>query len=242
MNLTKNSSDTATLAAPVKRHVLVVDDDDDARLLAAEELVDFGFEVTEAASGEAAQERFTTRRPDLVILDLGLPGIGGLDVLKWLRADGNVPVIVLTGRGDRSDRVIGLELGADDYVVKPFDPRELVARVNAVLRRGMPAPTDTTLDFGDLIIDTVSRDVKRDGELLDLTAKEFDLLAFMASSPRRVFSREQLLDHVWHSSADWQDPTTVNEHIHRLRRKLEVVPHTPRWIVTMRGAGYRFTP
>jgi DNA-binding response OmpR family regulator len=234
--------DSAAIARPNSRRVLIVDDDAEARSLAAEELVEFGFVVTEADDGESAEHQIKTRRPDLVILDLGLPGIGGLDVLKSVRADGNLPVIVLTGRGDASDRVVGLELGADDYVVKPFDPRELVARVNAVLRRGTGEPESATLDFGDLVIDTISRDVHCHGELLDLTAKEFDLLAYMAGSPRRVFTREQLLDHVWHSSTEWQDPTTVNEHIHRLRRKLEVDPGEPRWVMTMRGAGYRFTP
>jgi two-component system phosphate regulon response regulator PhoB len=224
------------------RRVLVVDDDAEARLLAVEELADFGFTVAQASDGESAERQIRTRRPDLVILDLGLPGIDGLDVLKSVRAAGNLPVIVLTGRRDASDRVVGLELGADDYVLKPFDPRELVARVNAVLRRSTSHPTSTTLDFGDLVIDLISRDVHCRGELLSLTAKEFDLLACMAGSPRRVFTREQLLDDVWNSSTEWQDPTTVNEHIHRLRRKLEVDPGTPRWIITMRGAGYRFTP
>lgn len=223
------------------RRVLVVDDDADARWLAGDALVEHGFEVTEAGDGQEAKVQIEARPPDLVVLDLGLPGIGGLDVLKWLRAICDVPVIVLTGRGAQSDRVVGLELGADDYVVKPFDGRELVARVNAVLRRGRSA-SGNKLDFGELTIDLQTHDVSHLGELVDLTAKEFEVLAFLASSPRRVFSREELLNQVWGSSAEWQDPRTVNEHIHRLRRKVESDPASPRWIVTLRGAGYRFIP
>lgn len=223
------------------RRVLVVDDDPDARWLATEALVEHGFEVSEADDGHGATEQLQGRSPDLVVLDLGLPGIGGLDVLKWLRATSDVPVIVLTGRSEQSDRIVGLELGADDYIVKPFDPRELVARVNAVLRRGRDDRRNS-LDFGELTIDLQTRDVTCSGELVNLTAKEFDVLACLARSPRRVFSREELLDKVWGSSPKWQDAGTVNEHIHRLRRKIEPDPGAPRWIATMRGAGYRFTP
>lgn len=223
------------------RRVLVVDDDVDARWIAGDALVEHGFEVSEAGDGQEAKRHIEARPPDLVLLDLGLPGIGGLEVLKWLRATCDVPVIVITGRGAPSDRVVGLELGADDYVVKPFDARELVARVNAVLRRGRSDSGDK-LDFGELTIDLQTHDVSRRDELLDLTAKEFEVLAFLASSPRRVFSREELLNQVWGSSVEWQDPSTVNEHIHRLRRKIEPDPASPRWIVTLRGAGYRFIP
>jgi DNA-binding response OmpR family regulator len=227
---------------PVRaRRVLVVDDDADARWLVAEALVEHGFEVSEAEDGHRAQALVEGRSPDLVILDLGLPGISGLDILRWLRTTGDVPVIVLTGRGDSSDRVVGLELGADDYVVKPFDARELVARVNAVLRRGHESE-DLRLDFGDLVIDVRSRDVMVDGCEVELTAKEFDLLMCLASTPRQVYSRAQLLDQVWGSSVDWQDSRTVDEHVYRLRAKIEVVPSSPRWIATMRGAGYRFVP
>ena len=235
-----NSRPTHVQAARTRR-VLVVDDDADARWLAADALVEDGFEVSEAEDGHQAQEQFQARSPDLVLLDLGLPGISGLDILKWLRATSDVAVIVVTGRGEQSDRVVGLELGADDYVVKPFDQRELVARVKAVLRRGRGDSQDR-LDFGELSIDLQTRDVSRSGELVDLTAKEFGVLVCLASSPRRVFSRIELLDQVWGSSPDWQDPRTVNEHIHRLRRKIEPDPRNPRWIATMRGAGYRFTP
>ena len=223
------------------RRVLVVDDDPDARWLVTDALKEHGFEVSVAGDGHRAQEQVQGRSPDLVILDLGLPGIAGLDILKWLQATSNTPVIVLTGRGEPSDRVVGLELGADDYVVKPFDPRELVARVNAVLRRGR-VDSDVKLDFGELTVDLETRDVTCRGELINLTAKEFDLLACLAGSPRRVFSRAELLDLVWGSSPTWQGPGTVNEHIHRLRRKIEIDAASPQWISTMRGAGYRFTP
>jgi len=232
----------SSLPPPARsRRVLVVEDDADARWLAADALVEHGFEVSEAADGHEALEQFHSRQPDLVVLDLGLPGIGGLDILKRLRATSDVSIIVLTGRGDRSDRVVGLELGADDYVVKPFDSRELVARVNAVLRRGHGDRNDK-LDFGDLVIDLKTRDVSHNGELVELTSKEFDVLAFLARSPRQVISREQLLDQVWGSSPEWQNPSTVNEHIHRLRKKIEADPSSPRWIATMRGVGYRFIP
>lgn len=225
-----------------RRCILIVDDDPDARLLASEALQEHGFDVVEAADGEAALHLISCRAPDLVVLDLGLPGIGGLDLLKWLRDRGTLPVILLTGRSGQADRVVGLELGADDYIVKPFDPREMVARVNAVLRRGQSAPPSARLDYGELTIDLATRDVRCRGELIELKAREFDLLAFMAASPRRVFSREQLLEGVWESSSDWQDSSTVNEHVHRLRRKLETDSSEPQWIETVRGAGYRFLP
>ena len=225
-----------------RQRILVVDDDPDALWLVVDALAEHGFEVAQAGDGEQAKQQIGAHRPNLVILDLGLPDIGGLDILKWLRTKGDIPVIVLTGRSDPSDRVVGLELGADDYVVKPFEPRELVARVNAVLRRGRTAAADQRLDFGSLSIDLATRDVTLDGAFVDLTAKEFDLLAFLAAAPRQVFNREQLLDYVWASSSEWQDPSTVSEHIHRLRRKIETDPGRPQWIDTLRGAGYRFTP
>lgn len=225
-----------------KRRVLVIDDDAEARWLSADALIERGFTVTEAGDGIAAKLSIEHRPPDLIVLDLGLPGIDGLDLLKWLRHSGNLPVIVVTGRAEQSDRIVGLELGADDYVVKPFDPRELVARVNAVLRRGQSNESRPKLDYGELIIDLTTRDVSFNGTLINLTAKEFDLLSFLAASPRQVFSREQILENVWGSSSQWQNPSTVNEHIHRLRRKVEPGRSPQRWIETMRGAGYRFTP
>jgi DNA-binding response OmpR family regulator len=153
-------------------------------------------------------------------------------------------VIVLTGRSNEADRIVGLEMGADDYVVKPFSPRELAARVRSVLRRssGLEPHVDDVLHYDNLTIDLRCRDVEIDGEPVDLTVKEFDLLAFLASSPRQVFSREQILRNVWDSDPAWQNPSTIAEHIHRLRRKIEPDPASPRWIHTLRGAGYRFTP
>jgi DNA-binding response OmpR family regulator len=155
-----------------------------------------------------------------------------------------VPVILLSAKGHENDRILGLRLGADDYVVKPFSPGELSARVSTVLRRRSPpvALAAACLEFDSLRIDTTSREVEVAGKPADLTAKEFDLLAFLASSPRQVFSRGQLLSQVWASSSDWQDPATVTEHVRRVRKKIEVNPDRPRWLITVRGVGYRFQP
>jgi DNA-binding response OmpR family regulator len=151
-------------------------------------------------------------------------------------------VILLTARTEESDRVVGLELGADDYVVKPFSPRELVARVRSVLRRSVPSAAPQRLVFGELIIDTATREVSVNGHVVDTTAREFDLLAFLASSPRQVFSRGQLLQHVWKSSSEYQDPSTVTVHVRRLRTKIESDSEHPRHITTVWGVGYRFEP
>jgi DNA-binding response OmpR family regulator len=172
-----------------------------------------------------------------------LPEIDGYSILAELRKRDDIPVILLTARTEETDRVLGLELGADDYVVKPFSPRELAARVRTVLRRvgrsGPPTPSES-LVFDGLEIDGRSREVRVDGELVELTAKEFDLLAYLASAPRQVFSRGQLLEQVWDSSTDWQDASTVTVHIRRIRRKIERDPNEPRWITTVWGVGYRF--
>ena len=226
-------------------HVLVVDDDAELRDLLREVLAGHGYEVSECADGGRALELIDLRPPELVVLDLGLPNMNGLDVLRRIRDSSDLPVIVLTGRGDEIDRVVGLEMGADDYVVKPFSPRELAARVRTVLRRtnAYPAPDhEQVLVFDRLEIDVQCRDVRVDGSPVELTAREFDLLSFLASSPRQVFTREQLLQRVWSSDVEWQDPRTIAEHVHRLRRKIEPDPAQPRWIQTLRGAGYRFTP
>ena len=151
-------------------------------------------------------------------------------------------MILLTARAEEADRVAGLELGADDYVVKPFSPRELTARVRSVLRRATPRPVLGRLTFDGLTIDTASREVSVDGIAVDLTAREFDLLAFLASSPRQVFSRGQLLEQVWGSSTEWQDPATVTVHVRRLRQKIDADPQNPRWVTTVWGVGYRFEP
>jgi len=222
--------------------VLVVDDDEQVRRIVAWQLEAEGFAVDEAADGEQALTAIEAQAPDVVVLDLALPRLGGLDVLSRLRRTSAIPVIVLTGRGGETDRVVGLDLGADDYLVKPFSPRELAARVRCVLRRVTRAGHSTRLEVGTLCIDLGVREVTLEGLPVELTAKEFDLLAFLARSPRQVFSRPQLLRHVWSSSPEWQDEATVTQHIHRLRHKLEEDPNQPRWLRTVRGVGYRFEP
>jgi len=224
----------------VARRVLVVDDEPTVRDVVARYLERDGYVVCEVGDGDEVAAAVETFRPDLVVLDVMLPGRSGLDVLRDL---GNrVPVILLTARTDETDRVLGLELGADDYVVKPFSPRELVARVRSVLRRG-GAPTGTAvMAFDGLRVDTVAREVHVDDALITLTAKEFDLLAHLASNPRQVFSRAQLLESVWDSSPAYQDPATVTVHVRRVRNKIERDPEQPRWIATVWGVGYRFEP
>src|SRR5205823_1421352 len=211
--------------------VLVVDDDDVVRGLVRDGLAREGFDVHDVADGASALAALEDHPASLVILDVNLPARGGFEVLSAIRANSRVPVILLTGRVDEIDRVLGLELGADDYVVKPFSPRELAARVRAVLHR-TAADAHHTLAFGELTIDPVAREVELRGELVDLTAREFDLLLFLARSPRRVFSHGELLEQVWHSTSDWQDPATVTEHIRRVRAKIEVDREHPRWIRT----------
>jgi DNA-binding response OmpR family regulator len=223
--------------------VLVVDDEPMVREVVARYLELDGFGVHEAADGTEAVGWLAAHRPDLVVLDLMLPGTDGLTILRQLRASGDVPVILLTARAEEVDRVLGLELGADDYVVKPFSARELVARVRSVLRRATPKLSqdgDAVLDFGDLRIELLSREVTVDRRRVELTPKEFDLLAVLARSPRQVFSRRQLLAQVWDSAPEYQDAATVTVHVGRLRQKLERDPENPRWITTLWGVGYRF--
>ena len=230
--------------------VLVVYDDQRVRTVVSWQLEADGFAVTEAADGAAALAQIEHDRPDLVVLDLSLPGVGGLDVLRRVRqADGTatpLPVIVLSGRSGDTDRIIGLDLGADDYLVKPFSPGELAARVRSVLRRARPGAAPARPADG-LWVDETSRDVTFDGCPVELTAKEFDLLAFLARHPRQVFTRAQLLQHVWGSDKGWQGEATVTEHVHRLRHKLgahSAGSHRDgRPIVaTVRGVGYRLEP
>ncbi len=234
--------DRGAMASSRVPHVVVVDDDREIRGLVRDVLEQDGLQVTAIGDGESLLALLPAHHPDLVILDLMLPGVQGLDVLRKLQNHGRVPTIVISGKGDEADRVVGLELGADDYLVKPFSHRELLARVHAVLRRSHEQLPDELLDFGDVTIDLRTRDVVVDGHKVELTALEFDLLVFMAESPRQVFSREMLLDRVWGSSAEWQTTATVSEHIHRLRRKIEPDPAMPCRIETLRGAGYRFVP
>jgi DNA-binding response OmpR family regulator len=230
---------TDAIRAP--RRVLVVDDDDVIRSLVRDGLEREGFEVCLAGDGESALRVLAEDTPDLVILDVNLPGVGGFDVLTSIRESSRIPVILLTGRVDELDRVLGLELGADDYVSKPFSPRELASRVRAILRRVTPEPR-RALDFGDLRIDIAAREVQVRGTLVVLTAREYELLAFLAQSPRQVFSHGELLAQVWQSSTEWQDPATVTEYVRRIRAKIEPDRNQPRWIRTVRAAGYVFNP
>lgn len=225
------------------RRVLVVDDDARVRTVVCWQLEADGFSVVEAPDGQRALEGIERFRPDLVVLDLSLPGVGGLDVLRRIRdserAAGStaLPVIVLSGRSGETDRIVGLDLGADDYLVKPFSPGELAARVRSVLRRVATAPTPAEAAPGGLIVDFASREVAVDGRPVDLTAKEFDLLAFLVRHPRRVFTRAQLLEQVWSASPEWQSEATVTEHVRRLRHKLEAAGER-RFVRTVRGVGY----
>ena len=224
--------------------VLVVDDEPTVREVVASYLRRDGHDVAEAADGTTALELLDADPPDLVVLDMMLPGVNGLDVLRRVRAVSSIPVIMLTARAEESDRVSGLELGADDYVVKPFSPRELAARVNGVLRRtaGRVDEAPVSLEFDGLQIEPLSREVTLGGNNVEMTPKEFDVLQFLASSPRQVFSRAQLLESVWQSSPEWQDPATVTVHVRRIRNKIEADPEHPRWITTVWGVGYRFEP
>ena len=225
-----------------RQRVLVIDDDHAIREIVHRALEGEGYRVEEAETGADGLEALSSRPPALVILDLGLPDVSGIEVLTTLRASGDIPVLVLTGRGEEADRVAALELGADDYVVKPFFARELAARVRAVLRRGPAEGTSERLVFPGLEIDRRSRDVTVRGEVVELTTKEFDLLVELATHPRRVISREELLRSVWRSSAEWQTADTVTEHVRRARRKIEPNPEEPTLIRTIRGVGYRFEP
>ena len=232
----------STAAAGRLRHIVVVEPDAEDRRALREALERDGFRVTDLADGETLLAMVAGHHPDLVVLALMLPGIQGLEILRRLQEHGRVPTIVVSWKGSEMDRVVGLELGADDYLAKPYSPRELLARINAVLRRVEDHEPCETLEFDDLTIDLTTHDVVVDGRLVALTALEFDLLAFLASSPRQVFSRETLLDRVWGSSSEWQTTATVSEHIHRLRRKIERDPAHPHRIETLRGVGYRFMP
>jgi DNA-binding response OmpR family regulator len=222
--------------------VLVVDDDEAVRVLLTRYLELEGFTVDQVPDGGAALGAIAAGQPDLVLLDLMLPAQDGLDILTRLRRDSDVPVILLTARGSEADRILGLKLGADDYVVKPFSPGELTARISSVLRRTRTAAPQSIIEFDGLMLDLATREVTAGDLLVATTAREVDLLAFLAGSPRQVFSRQQLLANVWDSSEEWQDPDTVTEHIRRIRRRIEPDPDHPRWIKTVRGVGYRFDP
>ncbi len=221
--------------------ILVVEDEPNIREVITLYLRRAGYEVDVAGDGAAALESLAARMPDLVVLDLMLPQVGGLEIARWLRERGDTPIIMLTARREEPDRIAGLEMGADDYVVKPFSPQELVSRVRAVLRRTQGGPEPGLLIFDELRIDPRTRLVAVRGEERSLTAREFDLLWVMARHPRQVFSRDQLLDAVW-GLTEYIDPSTVTVHIRRLREKIEADPANPQHILTAWGVGYRFEP
>jgi DNA-binding response OmpR family regulator len=222
--------------------VLVVDDEPIVRDVIVRYLRRDGFATLEAGDGDRARELIETGEPSLVVLDVMLPGPDGLELCRWIRGRSDLPVIMLTARGEEADRIVGLELGADDYVTKPFSPRELAARVRTVLRRsGGAAARPERLEFDDVVLDGASREVTKGGSPVALTAREFDLLWFLASNPRRVFSRSHLMDRVW-GHAPALDTGTVTVHIRRLREKLESDPAEPAHLQTVWGVGYRFDP
>jgi DNA-binding response OmpR family regulator len=224
-------------------HVLVVDDDHTVREVVVSYLRAGGHDVSEAEDGEQALKQHRGRSADLVVLDLMLPGIDGLEVCRRLRDGGSdVPVIMLTALGDEADRVVGLERGADDYVTKPFSPRELVLRVDSVLRRAgeRAAPPGEALVDGDLVVEPAQRLASLTGERISLTTREFDLLRFLVANPGVVHTREELLKQVW--GWTFGDHSTVTVHVRRLREKVEADPTRPRRLVTVWGVGYRWEP
>ncbi|MFJ7996116.1 response regulator transcription factor [Streptomyces sp. NPDC096310] len=220
--------------------VLVVDDDPTVSEVVAGYLDRAGYVVDRAADGPSALTRAAAHRPDLVVLDLMLPGMDGLEVCRRLRGHRPVPVIMLTARGDEDDRILGLEVGADDYVTKPFSPRELVLRVESVLRRSRPGTGTGPLGAAGLAVDPAARRAAKNGAELALTLREFDLLSFFMRHPGRAYSREDLMREVW--GWDFGDLSTVTVHVRRLRGKVEDDPARPRMIQTVWGVGYRFDP
>jgi DNA-binding response OmpR family regulator len=219
--------------------VLVVEDDDGNRLLVRRVLEEAGHMVVEASDGPTALGALVSHTPDVVVLDLGLPGLDGLAVLTEIRRASTIPVLLLTARSGESERVEGLDAGADDYMVKPYSVAELSARVRALLRRSMPEPNVQYLNVGEVELDLAANTASVEGKPVDLTPKEFGLLRFLAMQSPETFSREALLHHVWGSTSDWQDPATVTEHIRRVRTKLSAAGATSDVIVTVRGFGYR---
>jgi DNA-binding response OmpR family regulator len=223
--------------------ILLVDDEDSVRKVLAFPLERDGYVVVQAADGEEALERFAAQRIDLVVLDIMLPKLDGLEVCKRLRASSSVPIIMLTARDDELDKVIGLELGADDYITKPFSIREFRSRVRALLRRSRTTPGSDAatelIEHEGLVIDIPRRQVVARGVAVQLTYVEFELLRTLAATPGRVFSRRMLLEALW-KSADYRDPRTIDVHVRHLREKLEAEPRTPEYILTVRGVGYRF--
>jgi DNA-binding response OmpR family regulator len=223
--------------------VLVVDDEPIVRDVVVRYLERDGCRTLEAASGDEALDLLERDPPSLVVLDVMLPGVSGLELCRWIRSHSDLPIVMLTALGEEADRIVGLELGADDYLTKPFSPRELAVRVRNLLRRtaGPAYSAAQRISFGDVVIDSAAREARKGGELLTLTLKELDLLLFFAANPRQVFSRDQLMDRVWgYQSA--LDTGTVTVHVRRLRTKIEDDPSHPRHLETVFGAGYRFSP
>ncbi len=240
MSTTVQGSQTTEYA--VGQRVLIVDDEAVVCDVVRRYLELERYEVAVASDGAEALHVARSWRPDLMVLDLMLPGTDGLQVCRTIRAESSMPIIMLTARGEEIDRIIGLELGADDYVTKPFSPRELVARIKAVFRRvSSPAGTvvGPTLRYGGLVLNGAGRSATIDGVPVDLTAKEFDLLLFLASHPGQVFSRDQLMDSVWDYGYAG-DTSTVTVHVRRLREKVEADPARPRYLKTVWGVGYKF--
>jgi DNA-binding response OmpR family regulator len=229
---------------PDSSTILLVDDEESVRKVLTFPLERDGFTVVQAADGEEALRRFSESAPDLVVLDIMLPKLDGLEVCKRLRATSQVPIIMLTARDDELDKVIGLELGADDYITKPFSIREFRSRVRALLRRAK-APAhgagdpEERIEVEGLVIDVPRRSVEVRGQPVQLTYVEFELLRTLASHPGRVYSRRMLLEALW-KSADYRDPRTIDVHVRHLREKLEAEPRSPEYILTVRGVGYRF--
>ena len=229
-----------------RRRILIVDDEETTREVVGQYLELEGYSVMQAASGLEALRVVAETPPDLIVLDLSLPGIDGLEVCRRVRATGAIPILMLTARAEDADKLEGFGVGADDYLTKPFNARELVARVQAIMRRleAISAPAmvfDGALRFGSLTIRPQTREVERDGAPITLTTKEFDLLHFLAAHPRQVFTRDQLLLHVWNYDNFGED-STVTVHIRRLREKIELEPARPRYLRTVWGIGYKFEP
>jgi DNA-binding response OmpR family regulator len=224
----------------MKSTILIVEDESRIAVLVAKNLEAAGYACTIAPDGETGLEFFERDKPALVVLDLGLPGIGGLEVTRHLRTTSDVPILMLTARSSESDKVLGFEIGADDYLTKPFAISELVARVRALLRRALPGESARPLVYGDLRIDPARREAERGGERITLTTLEFDVLWFLASRPGRVCSREVLMEQVWGSDRIVGD-RSIDNLVSRLRHRLEADPDHPRWLQTVWGAGYRFS-
>jgi len=222
--------------------ILVVDDEPHIVELVRYNLAQEGFEVSVAYDGHDALEKVRADAPDLIILDLMLPYVDGLEVCRHLRRDSSIPILMLTAKDGEQDRVMGLESGADDYVTKPFSPRELVARVRAILRRtgrDVERPEQAPVSVGGLVLDTMTHEVRLHERLVDLTTKEFDLLGLLMSHPNQVFTRDFLLEHIW-GYEYFGSTRTVDMHVSRLREKIEDDPNAPTYIVTVRGVGYKF--